>query len=268
LGWASILLGETLARDTRIQLCGRLVAEIEGRPVQDDLPGRQGRALFGYLAAGRHRAHPRDALIEALWPRRPPPGAESALSALLSGLRRVLGDDGLAGRAEVCLRLPEGAWIDLEAAEEAIHRAQSAVARADWRRAWGPSLAALNISRRGFLPEVDSPWADERRRRVEEVRLEALECYVECALGIGGGELPVAERAAREVVTAAPFRERGHLLLMRTLAARGNAAEALRAYERLRVLLREELGAVPGEDLRALQAGLLRTPSRGASPTG
>ena len=42
----------------------------------------------------------------------------------------------------------------------------------------------------------------------------------------------------------APLREAGHRLLMEALAARGEIAEALAAYERLRVLLRDELGMV------------------------
>jgi DNA-binding SARP family transcriptional activator len=35
--------------------------------------------------------------------------------------------------------------------------------------------------------------------------------------------------------------------LMRALAARGNVAEALAAYERLRILLRDELGVDPSD---------------------
>jgi hypothetical protein len=42
------------------------------------------------------------------------------------------------------------------------------------------------------------------------------------------------------------------------LVARGNGAEALRAYEQLRQRLRDELGATPSPGLRALQEGLLR----------
>ena len=50
---------------------------------------------------------------------------------------------------------------------------------------------------------------------------------------------------------------------MRILVARGNTAEALRAYEDLRGLLREELGAAPGPELRAFQAELLRATASG-----
>ena len=104
--------------------------------------------------------------------------------------------------AEITLRAPAGAWIDLEAAHEAIHRAESAVAQADWARAWGPSLVALFTARRGFLPGEDLPWAEEHRRRLEEIRSAALECYAAVALGVGGTELAPGERAARELVAS------------------------------------------------------------------
>ena len=55
----------------------------------------------------------------------------------------------------------------------------------------------------------------------------------------------------------APLREAGHRLLMEALAARGEVAEALAAYEALRVLLRDELGMAPGEAARALHERLL-----------
>ena len=42
------------------------------------------------------------------------------------------------------------------------------------------------------------------------------------------------------------------------LAARGNPAEALQAYEEIRALLMDELGTVPGSELMALHAGLLK----------
>lgn len=57
----------------------------------------------------------------------------------------------------------------------------------------------------------------------------------------------------------APYRETGHRLLMEALARRGNVAEALRAYERLRVLLREELGIVPGPTVQSVDRRLLGT---------
>jgi DNA-binding SARP family transcriptional activator len=235
-----------------------LAVELEGRELTPKLPGGQARVLFTYLTVTRALPSPRDQLIEALWPYRPPAGADAALSALLSRLRGVVSSDVLCGRGEIHLKLPADAWIDLEAAEEAIHRAEAAVAQHDWARGWGPSLIAMFTARRGFLPNEDLPWADQYRQRLEEIHLSALECYSAVALGVGGSELAPGERTARELVRLAPYRERGHALLMETLTARGNSAEALRVYEQLRQRLRDELGATPAPELRELQQRLLQ----------
>ena len=109
-----------------------------------------------------------------------------------------------------------------------------------------------------FCPRRMTPWAEAWRLRLADVRIRALEAYAKTCLELGGTELPGAERAARELVDVAPFRESGHLLLMRALAASGNVAEALAAYERLRVLLRDELGVDPERG----RPGRVRPPPR------
>jgi DNA-binding SARP family transcriptional activator len=117
-------------------------------------------------------------------------------------------------------------------------------------------------ARRGFLPGEDVHWAEEVRQQLAELYLRALEAYTLAALGLGGPELATAERAGRELVTTAPFHERGHRLLMRVLVARGNGAEALRRYEQLRGLLRDELGISPSAATQELHTAILR----GANP--
>ena len=53
------------------------------------------------------------------------------------------------------------------------------------------------------------------------------------------------ERAARTLIETEPYRESGYVLLMAALEAQGNVAEGLRVFERLRTLLRDELGTRP-----------------------
>lgn len=242
---------------TRIQLCGRLVVDLGGRRLESDLPGRQGRLLFGYLAAHRHRPSSRSALVEALWPEGAPAAAEAALSALLSKLRSALGAASLEGKAELRLVLPEGAWVDFEAASEGLHRAESAVALGDWTAAWGPSRVALHVATREFMAGFDAPWIEDTRRHLDEMRLRAHECVAAAGLGLGGPELASAERSARALIEAAPFRESGYRSLMEALEAKGNVAEALVVYERLRGFLREELGVTPSQLAQELQRRLL-----------
>ena len=84
-----------------------------------------------------------------------------------------------------------------------------------------------------------------------------LECFAAASLGLGGPALAQAEERARMLTELAPYRETGHRLLMEALARRGNVAEALRAYERLRVLLREELGIAPSPTVQGVHQRLL-----------
>jgi DNA-binding SARP family transcriptional activator len=242
---------------TRVELCGQLAIVLEGRRVEQDLPGRQGRLVFAYLAARRERPVSRDELIEALWPTDLPADPDEALSALLSKVRRALGKGVIGGRQELTLALPSGTSIDLEEALGAAERADAALARSDWRAAWEEANTALRVASRGFLTGHDAPWVEDRRRAVEELRLHALECAAAAGAALGGAELAAGVRAARTLIEAAPFRESGHRFLMAALAAGGNVAEALQVYEDLRVLLRDELGTAPGAAVQALHARLL-----------
>ena len=139
----------------------------------------------------------------------------------------------------------------------AAHRAESAVALGRWEDGWSSARTALYVANRGFLPGYEAPWIEERRRWLDELRVRALECVGTIGLHMGGTELAAAERAGRSLVEAAPFRESGYRLLMASLEAMGNVAEALRVYDGLRVLLQEELGVAPGRDAQDLDRRLL-----------
>jgi DNA-binding SARP family transcriptional activator len=235
-----------LAR-TRIQLCGRLAVEWDGERVEERLPGRQGRILFAFLVAHRDRTLTRDDLREALWP----DGGDGGLAPLLSKLRRVVALDG--PRVE----LPADAWVDIEAAAESVHRAESAMAQGDALRAWGPAQVAMFVAARSFLPGDEGEWIDDLRRRLGELHLRALEVYGRACLRIGGTELAAAVRAGRELTRREPYRESGYRLLMAALAGEGNVAQAMLAYDEVRRRLRDDLGIHPGPELQQLHVRLL-----------
>ena len=242
----------------RIQICGQVVIDRAGERLEHLLPGRQGRVLFCYLVVARDRLVPRDEIIDALWPTGGPGNADAGLSSLLSRLRRIFDDGHLDGRGTVRLTL-DNADIDLEVANAAIHRAESAIAQQHWERAWASSQSALFTARRGFLPGEDAVWIDQVRRNLDELHARALEAYGVAGLGLGGTELPAARDAGRALVALTPLRESGHRLLIRALAAEGNTAQALRAYEHLRRLLADELGIDPSPPSRQLYQQLLDT---------
>jgi DNA-binding SARP family transcriptional activator len=241
----------------RIQLCGRLAVDLDGSRIEDTLPGPRGRVLFAYLVLNRGQALPRDELLVAGWGEDAPAEAGNALSVLLSKLRHRLGADHLRGRTAIELLLPQATFVDVEAALEGAHRAESAIAEGRWAQAWGPAGIAYHVATRPFLTGLQAPWIDRWRRRLEEVRLRGLECFAAASLGLGGPALAQAEERARMLTELAPYRETGHQIMIEALAGRGNAAEALRAYERLRVLLRMELGIAPSPTLQAVHRRLL-----------
>src|SRR5215204_3676431 len=120
------------ARATRIQLCGRLVVELDGRRVEEALPGTKGRLLFAYLVLNRDRRMSRDELLTAVYGEEASPDQHPSLSVLLSKLRSAIGQELLAGRSEIELVLPGDAFVDIEAAREALHRTESHIAAGEW----------------------------------------------------------------------------------------------------------------------------------------
>jgi DNA-binding SARP family transcriptional activator len=250
----------------RIYLTGRVSIESGGRILdQDAFPGNQGCLLFARLVVDRHHAVGRSDLAEALWAEKRPRAWEVALAAILSKLRLVLGRAGLS-KSEVLssalgcyqLQLPRDAWIDVEAAADAIHEAE--IARRAGRRAksYGPAHVAYQITRRPFFAGEDSPWVDERREKLRTIFVRSCECLSD--FYIWNGEPSLAVEAAKQVVAREPYRETGYQLLMRAHEAAGNRAEALWTYERCRKLISEELGADPSPATRAIHQRLLAPP--------
>jgi SARP family transcriptional regulator, regulator of embCAB operon len=241
----------------RIQLCGRLVVRLGARRVEEALPGAKGRLLFAYLVLNRLRQVDRDELLDGVYGDEASLEHHPRLSVLLSKLRSAVGPELLSGRSQIELVLPPDTFVDVEAALEGLHRAESHVAAGEWAEAWGPAGIAYHVASRPLLQGHDRPWLDEWRRRLDDVRVRGLECFAAARLGLGGPTLPQAEECGRRLIALAPFRESGHRILMEALEQRGNVAEALLVYDRLRVLLRDELGSAPSQSVQSVYRRLL-----------
>jgi len=249
----------------RIYLTNRVLVEDSGTVILDErrLMGRQGRLAFAYLVGEHLRAVSRDKLAEELWLDAVPPSWERSLSALISKLRALLANAGVPdvalsgsfGRYQ--LLLPADVWIDVEAASEAIDRAESALRGDKPPEAWGWAHVACQISRRPFLMGEEGPWVTLKRSELRDVLVRAHECLSEPS--IWGTEPAYAVKHAKQAVAIEPFRESSYQLLMRAHAAVGNRAEALRVYERCRSVLSEELGVSPSPQTEAVYLEILRS---------
>lgn len=234
---------------------------IEGAERADALRGKQVPLLLAYMLLNRSRHVGREELIGALWPNQAPRSQDAALRTLLSRLRSALGAGTLTGRNELQITLPEPVWIDLEAAAAEVQRAEDSLDQGDARGAWALAQVPLNIASRGLLPGAQAGWLDAGRRDLEDIRRRALEVIGRAGLSLGGSQLASVERAARTLIDAEPYRESGYVLLMQALAAQGNVAEGLRVFDRLRTLLRDELGTTPSRETIAVHELLLRAPA-------
>jgi DNA-binding SARP family transcriptional activator len=269
------VVGKTLApaaqipKPLRIYLAGGIaLIGPNGRVVDERaFAGRQVRRIFVRLAA-IHEPVPQADLADDLWGTAWPAAWRVALRALLSKVRTTLGSVGAAaalvsrgGAYE--LRLPADAWLDTDAAGQAIHRAETSLADGDRAAACGWALAARAIASRPLLPGEEGEWLDEIRRRLDDVRLRALECLGEVWLADGDARL--AARDAAEAVALDPYRESAHRLLIRAHLASGERAAAIRAYQACRTLFHEELGVQPAPETAALVAPTLADAIRGGS---
>ena len=241
----------------------RLAVEANGTRLDEQrFPGRQGRILFAYLAAQKGRPVPRDELAELLWGDELPPTWEKALRVLMTKLRALLEECRIDGSTALTsafgcyqLTLPAGAWIDIDAAADALERAEAALVNGDLDEARSQGSSATALARRSFLPGEDGPWVEEKRRDLRDALVRALECQRDASFG--AGEFAEAVRYAEEVMELEPFRESGYRRLMQAHAAAGNPAEALRVYERCRRFLADELGAYPSPETESIYRELL-----------
>ncbi|MFZ0376663.1 MAG: BTAD domain-containing putative transcriptional regulator [Solirubrobacteraceae bacterium] len=225
------------------------------------LGGPQQVKLFAFLVLHANRAVSADALVDAVWgPERD--GAVKRLHMAVARLRRAL--EPLDTQDGSRLRTVSGGYLlliargelDVDVFEDRVRDGRRALTDGDAARASDLLGEALGLWRGPPLAEVTfEDFAQADIRRLEELRLAALEARIDADLLLGrGGEL-VAELEA--LMGAHPAREHVAGQLMRAFYAAGRQAEALEVYQRACSYLRGELGLEPSPELRAIQADVL-----------
>ena len=177
------------------------------------------------------------------------------------GCARALRQDALVGRDELMLELPAPVWITTSRRRRSRSNARAGLERRNPRQRLGagqiavqhrqPRAAAGAGRLAGAAPRVQlghslAGAGGDRR----------------AGLRLGGTPAWLGRRVARSLIDAEALAV-SYGLLMDAYAAAGNVAEGLRVFERLRTLLREELGTSPSPDAIAAHERLLR---RGRRP--
>ncbi|WP_338778030.1 BTAD domain-containing putative transcriptional regulator [Streptomyces sp. DG1A-41] len=216
--------------------------------------GARLRALLTVLALRAGRTVPVGLLVDEVWGGDPPADAPGALQALIGRLRRALGADAVAS-AEGGYRLtaaPDD--VDLHRFERLAGEGLRALADGDPAKAAVVLDDALAVWRGPALADLPDRAAEAARRDTR--RLDVLRARHSAALALGQAEQSLPELTA--LCDSHPLDEPLQTLRLRALRDAGRTAEALDAYEDVRRLLADRLGADPGPELRSLHAELLK----------
>jgi WD40 repeat protein/serine/threonine protein kinase/DNA-binding SARP family transcriptional activator len=235
------------------QVLGPVEALKDGVPVR--LGGPKQRSVLALLLAEAGRTISADRLIDLLWGDEPSSGARSTLQTYLSNLRSEIGE----------LVVRDGGGYRLEAKRDQVDafRFEDEVARVRNLKDSQPLEAAQRLRDALALwrghPYADisgSVVLDQEARRLEELRLAAIEERLEAELALANHAEVVGELEV--LTTEHPFRERFRALHMLSLYRSGRQAEALHVYRKTRTFLAEELGIDPSPALRDMEAKILR----------
>jgi len=219
------------------------------------------RALLGALLLHANETVSTALLVDAIWGERPPATAEKLVQGYVHALRKQLGNGVLRTSAPgYRLKVDDGS-LDLAEFERLKEEARAASlpqavelrgrALALWR---GPALADVVIE------------GSDRHAvtRLNELRLSAQIDQIDAQVALGRHTSVVGEL---EALTAAnPYQERLAAQLMLALYRSGRQADALEFYRGLRRRLDEELGLQPSQELRDLEAAILRQDDELAAP--
>jgi DNA-binding SARP family transcriptional activator len=209
--------------------------------------------ILAFLGSSPELQATREKLIEAIWPTEGERTIERNFHPTLSHLRRALeGDRKGNGPAPLLFRNgiyrlnPEITWeIDVLDFDRHVEAGKGQAARQEFQAAaesWG---AAWKLYRGPFLQGHYEAWLTERREVYQRQYLEMLRDLGDVQVRLGRTE--EAMDAYRSVLLEDPLQEKVHLSVMHLYAGQGRRDLVRRQYDRLCVLLLEELGVEPME---------------------
>ncbi|MBC8102752.1 MAG: tetratricopeptide repeat protein [Cytophagales bacterium] len=240
----------------RIRLLGKLEA-LQGEQVIARFRTQKTGLLLAYLALYRERDHPREVLLDTLWPDSDLSAARNSLSVALNSLRRQIEPEATLGAASIgsiliadrsTVRLRPDAIItdvmEFESAREAGARAES-----DEQTITDLILAAALYTGE-LLPGYYDDWVLAERERLADSYLQILRRL--SALLMQRGDFDRALNYAHLAVQADPLSETSRRLLMRLYAALGRPAAAREQLHELEQLRKAQGEAPPTAAIREL----------------
>lgn len=255
-----------------VSLLGPLEARWADEPLR--ITARNERAVLIVLALRAGHSVATHELAGAVWGDDPPANWPKGIQVYVSRLRKGLGQ--VSGGRGQDLVVTTGGGYQLVVDPEVVDSFRFERLVASGRRALAdgrPADAqvslgeALSLWRGEALADLaDTALGIGERSRLGELRWAAVEEAFEADLALGGHHLVIPRLEAS--LAEAPLRERLWRQLLLALYRADRQADALRAYQRARTVLVEELGLEPGSELRRLEARIVaQDPSLDLLPT-
>ncbi len=214
------------------------------------------RELFFYLLCSPPRA--REHIGVDLWLDASPAQLRSNLKVTLYHLRRALGHPNwiLFENEQYAFNRSLPYWFDVEAFELNLAEARKFSATAPLH-AIELLEQALKLYRGDFLSTWErGEWFLARQAELQRHYIDALILLGE--LRFAHVQYGLAADAYRQAIAKDNYLEVAHRELMRCLARQGEPGQALRHYKELVKLLRDEMGAPPAPETKALYEKLKR----------
>ena len=226
-----------------LRTLGPVEVTVGGRPAPAPLLWRKHLALLVYLARSPRRTRTREHLMALLWGDKPETAARHSLREAIRVLRQV-GAEHLLDTPGESVALAEDA-VDLD------------VARFEACLGSGDTAGAASLAAGEFLEGFgvgDAPafedWLAAERTVIRGRMVEALTRQADTLQR--RGDLDASAECARRALMLDPASNAAARALMTAFALRGERAEALAVFERLRGQLSSAVGAEPDEATRRL----------------
>jgi DNA-binding SARP family transcriptional activator len=233
----------------RISVLGAFLVRRDG--LWSPAPTRQVARVGTVLAGWPGETVERERIMAAVWGEKPPTTATNTLQVHVSHLRRLVGRDAVKSDGTgYSIEVPPEA-IDAEQFVETVHEAARMRRRQHFARAAELLTEGLALWRGTPFPDIADPDLEARRARLSELRDQAREDLLECRLELATDAFDLGDviAEAKELVSRQPQREKGHVLLVRALAAADRGGEASQAFEDAQARARQTMGLDPGRAL-------------------
>jgi predicted ATPase/DNA-binding SARP family transcriptional activator len=237
-------LRQQSAARLRVLALGPVEVYRDGELLRDDLwPYAKPKELLLYLLA-HPQGRTREQIGVVFWPESSAAQVKNSFHVTLHHLRKVLGSNEWVTLESERYRINPEFGFELDAA---IFKDQATAALRRVRAGAGSAEqlnAAVALYRGDFLDgEGTRDWYLEHRDHLQRLYIDALAALGEIL--ILDGDYTTATETYRRILARDNLREDAHRQLILCLSRAGDRARALKHYERLLVLLREELGAEP-----------------------